>query len=97
MVSLNQLNLGVTPKNLIQNRFIEYPYGFLSAGSSNETHMFTHVITLSTLMQELLVGDTLFRSSVKVENFDLNVITALALISLIYLALTFSAKKVIVF
>jgi cytochrome c biogenesis factor len=96
-VSLNQLNLGISPKNLMQSHFTEYPYSFLSVGSSNETHMFTHIVTLSTFVQELFVGSTLARSSVKVVNFDLNVIIALVLSSLAYLVSTFFTKKVIVF
>lgn len=97
VVSLNQLNLGISPKNLTQSNLTEYPYGFLGVGSSNEIHMFTHIITLSTFIQELLVGSTLARSSVKVANFDLNAIIALVLLSLTYLASTFFTKKVIVF
>jgi hypothetical protein len=81
----------------MQSHFTEYPYSFLSVGSSNETHMFTHIVTLSTFVQELFVGSTLARSSVKVVNFDLNVIIALVLSSLAYLVSTFFTKKVIVF
>ena len=97
VLSVDQLNVGITFKGLLLGCYSEYPYGFISSGSSNEIHTFTHILTSNTLTQELFVGNVLARCSVQVLNFDLNSINTLVLIGLVYLRLTLHLKKVIVF
>lgn len=97
LLSLNQFNLGVTPKNLLLSFYNEYSYNFVGLGSSNEIHTFSHIITSNTSVQELLMGGVLCRSVVKVLNYDLNVITTLVLIICVYIRSIFFKKKIIVF
>lgn len=96
-LNLNQLNIGVTSKNLLFSFLIEYPYGFISSSSSNEIHTFAHVLTLNKLIQELFVGNTLTKCSIRVLNFDLSSVNMLFMISITKLYLILYSKKVIVF
>jgi hypothetical protein len=97
VLSANQFNVGITFKGLSLGCYAEYPYGFVSSGSSNEIHTFTHILTSNKLTQELFVGHVLARCSVQVLNFDLNSVSTLVITGLVYLYLTLHSKKVIVF
>ena len=97
VLSANQFSVGITFKGLSLGCYAEYPYGFISSGSSNEIHTFTHILTSSKLTQELFVGHVLARCSVQVLNFDLNSVSTLVITGLVYLHLTLHSKKVIVF
>jgi hypothetical protein len=97
ILSLNQFSLGITPKKILVSFYNEYSHNFVSSGSSNEIHTFTHTLTPNTLTQELLMGGVLSRSVVEVLSYDLNSITFLATVGLIYIGSLLFRKKIIVF